>query len=208
MNTRNLRIVAVGVGLALVSATGAGVASGQESTHDMESMAGHSHEMSEMHGGSVTMTPMHHFETLFTHEGVCLYAYDAKQKPILNPKQAKATVMLATKEGKPMEMAMQYVPPDSAKGKAQGYFMAKHDFAQVEKGSMKATFHIQGMAEKPIEFKTAVSVTEPAVYACPMHPKMTAADPMRCPTCGMTMKKVGADKEMHGHMEESDHGHH
>ena len=208
MNTRKMRIVAIGVGLVLISATGAGIASGQEPSHDKESMAGHSHEMSEMHGGSVTMTPMHHFETLFTNEGVCLYAYDAKQKPLMNPNQAKVTVTLATQEGKPMQMAMQYVPPDSAEGKAQGYFMATHDFAQVEKGSMKATFHIEGMAEKPIEFKTAVSVTEPAVYACPMHPKMTASDPVPCPTCGMTMKRVGADKEMHGHTQGSNPGHH
>src|ERR1700745_3494153 len=35
--------------------------------------------------------------------------------------------------------------------------------------------------------------TAPAVYACPMHPEVTAAEPGTCPRCGMKLVAVQAD---------------
>lgn len=163
----------------------------------MESAMGHSHEMAELHGGSVTMTPANHFELLCTPKEARLYVYDAKQVPITNLDGMKASMMLQEKTGKPMTMSMTYVKPDAAKGHAQGYFVAAHDFSVADKMAMKATFTIEGLAKAPIEFKSAIALGEPTVYACPMHPDVTGEDPGKCSKCGMNLVKVGGDED-HG----------
>lgn len=213
MNTQKRRAsypMSVACALALMGATG-GTAMAKDAKHgahgEKESAAGHSHERAEMHGGSVTMTSQHHFEAVFTAAGARLWVYDGKQAIVADPKGAKATLTLQPKQGEPVRLAMNYVGPDSAKGVSQGYFEAKHDLGGVAKGALKAAFRIDGLAKEPVEFRTPVVVGEQAVYACPMHPDVTAADPVRCSKCGMTLGKgVPSGKKADGHGHEG-HSH-
>ncbi len=165
-----------------------------------EAAMGHSHEMAQLHGGSVTMTPTHHFELLCTPKEARLYVYDDHQAPLVNLEHMKASMMLQEKAGKPMTVAMTYVKPDPAHGRSQGFFSAAHDFSGVAKNAVKAVFTIEGLAEKPVEFKSALSLGEEAIYACPMHADVTGEDPGRCSKCGMKLEK------MSGHMA-GGHGH-
>jgi hypothetical protein len=160
-----------------------------------EAATGHSHEMAELHGGSVTMTPAHHFEVLCTPKEARLYIYDGKQVPILNLEGMKASMVLQEKTGKPMTMPMTYVKPDAAHGQTQGYFAVTHDFSAAAKVAMKATFTVEGLAKTPVEFKSAVALGDPAVYACPMHPDVTGEDPGKCGKCGMNLEKMGGHEE-------------
>jgi hypothetical protein len=174
-----------------------------------ETAAGHSHEMAELHGGSVTMTPTHHFELLCTRKEARLYVYDGKQVPIPSLDGMKVSMVLQQKTGKPMTMPMTYVKPDAAHGRTQGYFVATHDFSGAKEGTLKATFLVEGLGKGPVEFKSAVSLGEQAVYACPMHSDVTGEDPGKCGKCGMNLVKVGGDDEHDGKAgETSGHDHH
>lgn len=177
--------------------------------HDMET-PGHSHEMSEIHGGTAVMTPSHHFEALFTEGAIHMYVYDGKQNPIVDPAKAGVRVTLEPKDGKPVELAMDYTAPDAAEGRTQGSFVAKHDFEGYEPGSMKAVFHVEGLSKKPIDFKTPVQISEEARYTCPMHPEVMADDPGDCPKCGMHLQRMGgmeAGGQDHGAMGHQEHHH-
>ena len=213
MNTRNRSARPPGVAacaLALAGfALGGPVIAGEggHGAHDgKESAAGHSHERAEMHGGSVTMTPQHHFETVFTAAGARLWVYDATQAIVANPKGAKATLTLQPKQGEPVRLAMTYVGPDSSSGVAQGHFTAAHDLSAVAKGAMKAVFKVEGLAKEPLEFRTPVVVGEQTVYACPMHPDVTAADPVRCSKCGMALVKGSPSGKKTDDDGDDDHG--
>jgi hypothetical protein len=167
-------------------------------------MPGHSHEMAEIHGGHVTMTPNHHFEVLFTPDEARVYLYDMSQKPLPASKDVSVSMNLQTKSGETSKLEMHRVAPDVEKGRTQGYFAAAHDFGAVKEGSMKALVQVTGLGKKPIEFKTNVALSEPAVYVCPMHDSPPAMDPMKCPQCGMQMVRQSAeedDSEMHEHSE-------
>ena len=160
-----------------------------------ETAMGHSHEMAELHGGSVTMTPTHHFEVLCTPKEARLYVYDGKQIPIPSLDGMKASMILQEITGKPMTMPMTYVKPDAAHGRTQGYFVAAHDFTGADKNALKATFTVEGLAKKPVEFKSAISLAEPTVYACPMHSDVMGEDPGKCGKCGMNLEKLGGHEE-------------
>ncbi len=94
-----------------------------------------------------------------------------------------------------MTMPMTYVKPDAARGRTQGYFVAAHDFTGADKNAMKATFTVEGLAKKPVEFKSAISLAEPTVYACPMHSDVMGEDPGKCGKCGMNLEKMGGHEE-------------
>lgn len=221
---RNTILVLV-MGLALVGASTAvaqekkgddmkmGKMEMQGKDHHEEGAMGHSHEACEIHGGSVTMTPHHHFETLFTPEDIRIYAYTEDQAPINELKDAKVSLTLEKKDGKPEMLSMKYMAPDMKAGRSQGYFEARHDLSKMEQGMMKATFTITGMGKEPVTFKTPVVLSHPVVYSCPMHPEATAMDPVPCPKCGMAMVKTGGsmdedhDEHEHGHEDHEGHNH-
>lgn len=166
-----------------------------------EAMEGHSHEMAEIHGGEVTMTPHHHFEALFTSDGMRLYVYDENQKPIAGFKDAKASVVLQTKNGKTKSVTLDYLPPDEKAGRTQPCFAAPYDFSTMKPGTMKAKFDVEGLAKEPIEFKTPVTMMHETSYTCSMHPEVQAEDPGQCPKCGMDLIPKEADTESdHGNM--------
>jgi len=209
-------ILALGTGLWLAAA-GPALAHG-EGHHEK---AGHSHEMAELHGGNVVMTEANHFETLFTPKEARVYCYDAAQKPIAEMKDVTASLMLHPHQGDPVMMDMLYMAPDSKTGRTQGYFYAPYDFSGVKGGMMKAMVSLAGLREKPVSFKTAVTLGEPATYVCPMGDSDPAPDPGSCPKCGMTRQKKmaeGMHGMMHGmhddadgdhdHDETTGHGHH
>jgi hypothetical protein len=174
-----------------------------------EQAAGHAHDMAELHGGSVTMTATHHFEVLCTAQEARLYVYDDRQVPITNLDGMKASMVLGQKSGESMTMPMTYVKPDAAHERTQGYFLAAHDFSGSDMNAMKATFTVEGLAKKPVEFRSAVSLGEPTTYACPMHPEVTGEDPGKCGKCGMFLQKATGHGEHGGKAGETPaHGHH
>jgi hypothetical protein len=191
---------------------GAGSAAAQEHkkhknpVHD-KTTSGHSHEMAEVHGGRVTMTPNHHFEVLFTSDEARVYSYDESQQLIEAHKEVTVALTLKSKRGGDVTLPMDYVAPDPENGRAQGYFSAAHDFGDIEKDEMKAIFLIAGLAAKPIEFKTSVMLSEPAVYLCPMNDSPAAAEPGACPKCGMEMVRQKSEKAEHGHSGHEHSGH-
>lgn len=160
-----------------------------------ETAAGHAHEMAELHGGSVTMTPTHHFEVLSTAQEARLYVYDDHQVPVTKLDGMKASLVLQQKSGESMTIPMTYVKPDAAHGRTQGYFLATHAFHEAEKNAMKATFTVEGLTKKPVEFKSAISLGQPTTYACPMHPEVTGEDPGKCGKCGMFLQKTAGHGE-------------
>lgn len=186
-----------------------GMSKDKESHHDMsgemhgDEPMGHSHDMSMIHGGHVTMTKSHHFEVLHTEDAMRVYMYGADQKPILDPAKAEVLITLKRKDKDDVALKASYVPPDQEKGRLQGYFAADYDFGSVEDGSMKALVRVDGLDDKPIEFRTPVVLGKAVSYACPMAcQETTYADPMPCPKCGMQMTPV----ETPMHMDEKHHG--
>lgn len=169
-------------------------------THE-ESEMGHSHEMAMLHGGEVTMTPHHHFEAVFTDEQARVYVYDGKQEPVADPKNAKATMTLMSKDGKPETMELHYMAPDPEKGRTQGYFYADH--AMAASGEMKAMMKMMGLEKDPIEFRTTVKLGHLMSYMCPMKDSAAAEDPGKCPKCGMQMMPMESGEHMGGHMGEA-----
>jgi hypothetical protein len=177
--------------------------------HSQEGEMGHSHEMAEVHGGSVTMTETNHFEVLFTAQGLHVYVYGPKQKPLDTLKGVTGKVTLMDKEGAETNLDLSYVAPDPEKGRTQGYLAAEQDFATVEPGQLKALVMVKGLGKEPISFKMPVSVDEETVYVCPMNDSPPAHDPMKCPNCGMQMvpqekEAEAGDMPMEGH---GDHDH-
>jgi len=160
-----------------------------------ESAAGHSHGMSEIHGGRVTMTPTHHFEVLFAPTEARVYCYDKVQQSIEPSDDVTVGMVLESRTGDDVPLTMKYVQPDPEKGHTLGYFSAAYDFSAVEENAMKAVLRIAGLTEKPIEFKTNVTVSEPASYACPMNDSAPVAEPMACPKCGMKMVRQESAKK-------------
>jgi hypothetical protein len=168
--------------------------------------AGHSHEKCELHGGEVVMTPANHFEVLFTDHEARVYVYDEKQAPIVSLDGAKATLTLLSKTAKSEPLPMTYLKPDSTSGRTQGVFVVRHDFIGIEKTPTKALFHLEGVAAKAVEFKSAVTLGERSSYVCPMHPNVTGEDPGRCSRCGMNLVKQGGPAQPgHAHDEGVEH---
>lgn len=183
------------------------LAHGDES---QEAMEGHSHEKAEIHGGEVTMTPHHHFETLFTPDGIRLYVYDENQKPVMSLKDAKASVVLQSKDGKSESIPLTYLPPDTASSRTQPCFAASHEFGAIQESTMKGLFAVQGLGKEPIQFKTPVSMMQEKFYTCTMHPEVRAEDPGKCPKCGMNLVpeesgkasgKMDGDSMHHAHQD-------
>jgi len=200
------KLLLPGVAVLLICMSRVGAAEEPQKSHHDEMQAGHSHEMSEVHGGHVTMTPMNHFEVLFTPEEARVYLYDHEQKPLAIPTGVSVFMTLQTKAGESSKLKLLPVEPNLKEGRVQGYFTVEHDFGSLKEGSTKALIQVAGLAEKPIEFKTDVSLSEPAVYACPMHDSPPAMDPMKCPKCGMQMMRQSSEEdEGHEHSHHMDH---
>ena len=173
---------------------------------ESESAEGHSHAMAEIHGGEATMTPHHHFETLFVPDGIRLYVYDVNQKPVAITKDTKAAVTLQTKDGKTASVKLEYLAPDEKAGRTQACLAAAHDFGDMKPETMKATFTVEGLGKKPIEFKAPVAMMHQMMYTCSMHPEVQAEDPGKCPQCSMKLMPMENEEPGHG-MKESEHMH-
>jgi len=122
---------------------------------------GHSHDRAALHDGSVTMTERHHFEVVFHEDELRVYVYTMAQDPINNPKGISGSAFFKSKSGDTLTLKLSYVAPDSASHSTQGYLSAKHDFSGVKKGTMKASFTIDGLAnpkEPSVTFRESVQV--------------------------------------------------
>jgi len=213
MHSRSSIITAVGV-LITVFSFGQALAQHSHGEHKdhmaTEMEQGHSHEMAMVHGGHVVMTPKHHFEVVFTSNEACVYLYDGKQMPMMDPKDIQVTMSLVTKEGKSEPIRLDYQAPDADQGRTQGYFRVLRPM-DMKEGAAKAMFRVVGLLDEPIEFRTAVTLGERMVYACPMGDSDPAEDPGKCPKCGMQMKMMShgesMEKHMGEHMDHEAHGH-
>ena len=146
-----------------------------------ESKAGHSHAKAEMHGGSVFMSQLHHFEVVFKPNGIRVYLYDGRQKP-LSAKGVKGQVTLKFRDGKSETLPLQVVAATKMmehkdeKGKmhegmhekqekshhdsmpmSMQYLQAKVDLSKISAGQMKAVFSLEGL---PNEKETKATFTE------------------------------------------------
>ncbi len=172
--------------LAQGDASGHGMKMNHENMHE-KAEEGAAHAMAGIHGGEVTMTAGHHFETLFTAEGIRLYVYDQDQKPVDVLKDAKATVVLETKDGKTESVPLDPLSLDEKAGRTQPCFAAPYEFSKMKPETMRATFEVQGLAKKPIGFQTSVSLMRQTLYTCSMDSDVLAEDPGSCPKCGMDL---------------------
>lgn len=105
--------------------------------HDHAVCEGHSHEMSTLHGGTVTVEAGRHFETLFSPDGIRVYAYEANQVPTMLGGIAEGTAKITYTNGKQQIVPLKRTEP--GENETIVYFCPGHPQAtQTEPGICKA----------------------------------------------------------------------
>jgi len=182
---------------------------GQEHEHEGhehgKEAEGHSHQMAMSHGGTVTMTAAFHFEVVFTHDSVRVYAYDAKQKP-LDPNGVKGKIQVLFRDSRrePVESVLRYVS-DPEEGEehheeghrmehemeghhSHGFLEASLDLSKVAEGDAKASISLKGLpgkSETSAVFRETFRVGRLTEFVCPMKDTPPTKEASRCSKCGM-----------------------
>ena len=145
--------------------------------------AGETHAHVAPHGGVVRSASPYHMELVQQAASVGIYLLGAKMSAVPN-KGTTGTVMVQTADNKTSSLTL--APAGDDHFSAQLPAGAKLRTAIVTLNADGKTINVRF---DKLEEAAASSKAVGAVYACPMHRKVTSDQPGKCPKCGMALVK-------------------